>query len=131
MHNNKARRKYNGSVRQLAQFVKERDKRVLQRKKEAEEKKAAQGRRRREKLEKEKLVSNEEQQLERMDGEEMGDYSHDDVKINKGLESGEPSGTSGALYCSICCKKFKSDMQWKNHQRSKKHRDREGYNRVL
>ena len=84
---------YNERVRQLAQFVKNRDKRVLQRKKkEEEEEKAARDRLRREKWEKEKLKSK------------------------------KPSGTSRGLYCTICCKKFKSDMHWKNHKRCKKHR---------
>jgi DnaJ homolog subfamily A member 5 len=28
------------------------------------------------------------------------------------------------LYCVACNKKFKSDKQWKNHEQSKKHRDK-------
>lgn len=129
----KAKREYNETVRQLAEFVKKRDKRVLERqlqRKKEEEEKAAQAKLRREKLEKEKLVrarQYEEQEWARVDeGEEVEDDwnrgSHD-VKGKKGSESGQPGGNP-ELYCIVCSKKFKSDKQWKNHEQSKKHRDR-------
>lgn len=137
-----AKRKYNESVRRLARFVKKRDTRVLewklQRRKE-EQKKAAQATARRETLEKEKekvlrerLVKERQygEQRERIDEEEVEDDrsrgSHDgwyaDVKCKEGPEPLVLSGT-GELYCILCCKKLKSDLQWKRHERSKKHRD--------
>lgn len=135
----KAKREYNETVRQLAEFVKKRDKRVLERqlqRKKEEEAKAAQAKLRREKLEKEKLArarQYEEQEWARVDeGEEVEEVwnrgSHDgwydhDVKGKKGSESGQPGGNP-ELYCIVCSKKFKSDKQWKNHEQSKKHRDR-------
>ncbi|KAK1307395.1 Chaperone protein dnaJ 39 [Acorus calamus] len=63
----KARREYNEMVRDLAKFVKKRDKR-------------------------------EEEEEERKDEEEF--------------------------YCVVCGKKFKSDKQWRNHEQSKKHKER-------
>jgi len=135
----KAKREYNETVRQLAEFVKKRDKRVLERqlqRKKEEEEKAVQAKLRREKLEKEKLArarQYEEQEWARVDeGEEVeedgnlgahdGWYDHD-VKGKKGSDSGQPGGNR-ELYCVVCSKKFKSDKQWKNHEQSKKHRDR-------
>lgn len=135
----KAKREYNETVRQLAEFVKKRDKRVLERqlqKKKEEEEKAVQAKLRRENLEKEKLArarQYEEQEWARVDeaeeveedgirGSRDGWYDHD-VKCKKGSESQQPGGNR-ELYCIVCSKKFKSDKQWKNHEQSKKHRER-------
>lgn len=135
----KAKREYNEAVRQLAEFVKKRDKRVLERqlqRKKEEEEKALQAKLRRENLEKEKLArarQYEEQEWTRVDEVEEVEAdgirgSHDrwydhDVKCKKGSESRQP-GENQELYCIVCSKKFKSDKQWKNHEQSKKHRER-------
>jgi len=31
--------------------------------------------------------------------------------------------SSTELYCAVCKKKFKSDSQWKNHEKSNKHKE--------
>lgn len=108
-----AKRKYNETVRQLAQFVKKRDKRVLERqsqqsqrnKEEEEKEKAAQATLRREKLEKEKLERerhSEEQKREReRQSEEQKWESVDGHDRNGGSHHG---------YCTICNKKSISDI---------------------
>jgi DnaJ family protein A protein 5 len=105
-----AKRKYNETVRQLAQFVRKRDKRVLERqsqrnKEEEEKEKAAQATLWREKLEKEKLERerhSEEQKREReRQSEEQKWESVDGHDRNGGSDHG---------YCSICNKKFISDI---------------------
>ncbi|KAG0485398.1 hypothetical protein HPP92_009477 [Vanilla planifolia] len=120
----KARREYNDTVRGLAAFVKKRDKRILdmQTKKSMEE-----GKRRAEEMERkkakerkkmEKLMMYEEPDWSKVDNEDsVWDCLEDDKGKNKGKDAGE-------LYCVVCSKKFKSDKQWKNHEQSKKHRDK-------
>ncbi|RLM99612.1 hypothetical protein C2845_PM06G29460 [Panicum miliaceum] len=49
--------------------------------------------------------------------EEEGLYDDDEEEEMKAKRKEE-------LYCVACNKKFKSDKQWKNHEQSKKHRDK-------
>ena len=132
-----AKGEYNKTVRQLAEFVKKRDTRVLERELQMKkEKEVVRAKHMREKLEKEKLVrarQHEEQEWARVDKNEEveedgnpdshdGWYDHD-VKCKKGSDSSQPGGNR-KLYCLVCKKNFKSDKQWKNHEQSKKHRAR-------
>jgi len=130
----KAKREYNERVRQLALFVKKRDKRVLQgelQRKKEEEEKAVQAKLRQQKLEKEKLVragQYDQQEGARVDEdeeveveEERNTGGHDGWY--KESDSVHPGGDP-ELYCIVCNKKFKSDNQWKNHEQSKKYEDR-------
>ncbi|ONK60191.1 uncharacterized protein A4U43_C08F15350 [Asparagus officinalis] len=123
----KARREYNDLVRDLAAFVKKRDKRVrdmqvkrsLEEEKRREEEKKRREEEERRKMERARMYK--EQEWAKIDDEEetvifyemMGAAENDD----KGKKKEE-------FYCVVCNKKFKSDKQWKNHEQSKKHRER-------
>ncbi|KAK9669126.1 hypothetical protein RND81_13G111100 [Saponaria officinalis] len=117
----KARREFNDTVRGLAEFVKKRDKRVIDmsvlREKEREKKRVEEARkkkeREREKLEKARAF--QEPDWTRVDEELIVD--DDEENVDEDEEKRE-------LYCAACGKKFKSDKQWMNHEKSKKHRER-------
>ncbi|WVZ90320.1 hypothetical protein U9M48_036629 [Paspalum notatum var. saurae] len=119
----KARREYNDAVRGLAAFCKKRDKRVvdmaLKRKAEEEKKKAEEKQRKKEeeKRKKERAMSYQEPEWARVEEEEEGLYDEDEEEDTRAKRKEE-------LYCVACNKKFKSDKQWKNHEQSKKHRDK-------
>ncbi|OAY47508.1 DNAJ protein JJJ1 homolog [Manihot esculenta] len=121
----KARREYNETVRGLAEFVKKRDKRVIDMmvKKNAElEKKKEEDRERKKKLEREKMErarAYEEPEWAKIDEEDVEEVEgfEDEGKSKKGNEGKE-------LYCVVCGKKFKSEKQWKNHEQSKKHKEK-------
>ncbi|KAF6165064.1 hypothetical protein GIB67_000648 [Kingdonia uniflora] len=123
----KAKREYNDTVRGLAEFVKKRDKRVIemQMKKnlEQEKKREVEIARKKEadrvKLERARLyVEPDWAKNNDDDMDEVEEIPEDEsVGINKKNDSKE-------LYCVVCSKKFKSDKQWKNHEQSKKHREK-------
>lgn len=115
----KARREYNETVRGLAEFVKKRDKRVIdmqiKRNEEIERKKEEEKQRKKE-LERqkaEKARNFEEAEWTKVE-EEFEDVEAEDVEEQKKNE----------LYCVACSKKFKSDKQWRNHEQSKKHKEK-------
>ncbi|KAG7590085.1 DnaJ domain [Arabidopsis suecica] len=122
----KAKREYYETVRGLAEFVKKRDKRVIDMmvKKNAEmEKKKEEDRERKKKMEKERLERamnyEEPEWAKAQEGEEEGagfnvlEEEDDDAKRK-----------NEQLYCIVCSKKFKSEKQWKNHEQSKKHKEK-------
>jgi len=124
--NNKARRKakkeYNDTVRRLGDFVKKRDKRVIdmrvkksvemERKKEEEREK----KKRLEKEKKERAMAYEEPDWAKVEEEEV---------VEEWVEEGEEEKKNDKeFYCVLCGKKFKSEKQWKNHEQSKKHKER-------
>nr|DAD35038.1 TPA_asm: hypothetical protein HUJ06_005678 [Nelumbo nucifera] len=119
----RAKKEYNEMVRGLAEFVKKRDKRVIdmqmkrnmEQEKRREEERTRKKEAERAKLEKARLY--EEPEWAKVDEEEMEndfDEPDDDKKQSDARE----------LYCVVCSKKFKSDKQWKNHEQSKKHREK-------
>ncbi|XP_058080564.1 DNAJ protein JJJ1 homolog [Magnolia sinica] len=120
----KARKEFNEMVRSLAEFVKKRDKRVIEmqmkRNLEEEKKRAEEKERKKEearkKMEKARLY--EEPEWARVAEEEDEEEIADDV-FDDGKKKGEKE-----LYCVVCSKKFKSEKQWKNHEQSKKHREK-------
>ncbi|CAN8239764.1 unnamed protein product [Cochlearia groenlandica] len=122
----KAKKEYNETVRRLAEFVKKRDKRVIDmmvKKNEEMEKKKAEEKERKKKMEKEKLeraMNYEEPDWAKAeDGEEEGvGIGVAEEEDNDGKRKNEQ------LYCIVCSKKFKSDKQWKNHEQSKKHKEK-------
>ncbi|KAI5082640.1 hypothetical protein GOP47_0002383 [Adiantum capillus-veneris] len=131
----KARKEFNEAICHLAAFVRKRDKRVLERQievqrleKEKEEMRNA----RRKKEEEEKRMKARlyeeaewtkiESEPDADDGsdfdESMGSYAWRQSK----LKSNEAKkGRQDEFYCIVCNKNFKSDEQWRNHERSKKH----------
>lgn len=120
----KARKEYNETVRELTAFVKERDKRVIdmqiKRNEERERKKEE---------EKERKKELERQKAERARKYEEPDWAKvedvEDEEIEEIVEDDKKKkGDGKELYCVACGKKFKSDKQWKNHEQSKKHKEK-------
>ena len=131
--NNKARRKmrreYNDTVRSLAAFVKKRDKRVVEmlRKKKVEEEVKKEEQRRKKEEEKKKKEENARlyREAEWAEINEEDEEIVDDDWFSSGANGKKKSSNSEQeLYCVVCSKKFKSEKQWKNHEQSKKHRDK-------
>lgn len=119
----KAKREYNETVRGLAAFVKKRDKRVVDMmvKKGAEmELKKAEERERKKKMEKERLER--AMNYEEPDWAKAQDEEEEEVEEDGGGDDGKKK--SEQLYCIVCSKKFKSEKQWKNHEQSKKHKEK-------
>ncbi|ERM99984.1 hypothetical protein AMTR_s00110p00133920 [Amborella trichopoda] len=122
---NKARKEYNETVRGLAKFVKKRDKRIIERE---IQRNLEQQKREAEQLRKKK--ARERERLERARAYEEPDWAKVDegerVEEEEEEEENEDAKKDGVreLYCIVCSKKFKSEKQWKNHEQSKKHREK-------
>lgn len=116
----KARKEYNDTVRRLGDFVKKRDKRVIDMrvKRTVEmEKKKEEERERKKKLEKERkerAMAYEEPEWAKVEEEDVEEW----------VEEVEEKRNEKEFYCVLCGKKFKSEKQWKNHEQSKKHKER-------
>ncbi|PPD88191.1 hypothetical protein GOBAR_DD14895 [Gossypium barbadense] len=93
----KAKREYNETVRGLAEFVKKRDKRVI----DMSERLA-------------RVKAYEEPEWAKVEEEEVDNWDEMDEKEREKEE----------FYCVACGKKFKSEKQWKNHEQSKKHKEK-------
>lgn len=125
----KAKREYNETVRGLAEFVKKRDKRVLDMamKKNLEaEKKRQEEKERKKKMERERLeraMAYEEPEWAQVVEEEEEDQRNVFEELDEKKKKKDAEGNK-ELYCVMCGKKFKSEKQWKNHEQSKKHRDK-------
>ncbi|XP_009788038.1 DNAJ protein JJJ1 homolog [Nicotiana sylvestris] len=120
----KARREYNETVRGLAEFVKKRDKRVIDmqmKRNEEMERKREKERERKKELEREKAekakkyVEPDWAKAEELEDEEIEEEWDED---------GKRKADGNELYCVVCSKKFKSEKQWKNHEQSKKHKEK-------
>uniref|UniRef100_A0ACD5XNY9 Uncharacterized protein n=1 Tax=Avena sativa TaxID=4498 RepID=A0ACD5XNY9_AVESA len=117
----KARREYNDAVRGLAAFCKKRDKRVvdmaLKKKVEEAKKKMEEMERKKaeERKKKERVMAYQEPDWARVDEADLVFEEEDDEEMREKKEE---------LYCVACNKKFKSEKQWKNHEQSKKHKDK-------
>ncbi|KAM0890775.1 hypothetical protein ACQ4PT_026858 [Festuca glaucescens] len=117
----KARREYNDVVRALAAFCKKRDKRVvdmaLKKKAEEAKKKMEEMERKKadERKKKERAMAYQDPEWARVDEDELVFEEEDDEEMREKKEE---------LYCVVCNKKFKSEKQWKNHEQSKKHKDK-------
>ncbi|PSR89123.1 DNAJ protein [Actinidia chinensis var. chinensis] len=115
-----ARREYNETVRGLAEFVKQRDKRVIDmqvRRSEEMEKKREEERERKREMEREKMErARAYKEPEWAAVEEEGGEIEEDNEVEEEKRK--------ELYCVACGKKFKSEKQWKNHEQSKKHKEK-------
>ncbi|XP_027167339.1 DNAJ protein JJJ1 homolog [Coffea eugenioides] len=120
----KARREYNDTVRGLAEFVKKRDKRVIDmqmKRAEEVERRKEEERERKKELERQKAERAKKYEepewakVEDIEDEDTEEIVDDDKK---------KKGDGKELYCVACGKKFKSDKQWKNHEQSKKHKEK-------
>lgn len=132
----KARKDFIEVIRRLAAFVKKRDKRVLERqvemqrleKEKEEARKARCKREAEEKMMKARLY--EEAEWTKIESEHDIDDGGSDFDESIGSyawgqshsKSNEAKKESqDEFYCIVCNKRFKSDKQWRNHERSKKH----------
>ncbi|KAH7550761.1 hypothetical protein JRO89_XS13G0264200 [Xanthoceras sorbifolium] len=121
----KAKKEYNETVRELADFVKKRDKRVIDmmmKKNEERERKKEEERERKKKLEREKL-----ERASRYEEPEWARINEDEADNGNGIEEeleDESEKKRNEFYCVACGKKFKSEKQWKNHEQSKKHKEK-------
>ncbi|KAF7806255.1 DNAJ protein JJJ1-like protein [Senna tora] len=119
----KAKKEYNETVRKLADFVKKRDKRVIDMKvkKNMEmEKKKEEERERKKQLEKERkerAMAYEEPDWAKVEEDEEDEESWFEEESKRKNDDNE-------FYCVLCGKKFKSEKQWKNHEQSKKHKEK-------
>ncbi|XP_019199922.1 PREDICTED: DNAJ protein JJJ1 homolog, partial [Ipomoea nil] len=115
----KARREYNETVRGLAEFVKKRDKRVI----DMQVKRSEEIERKREKDQARK------KELERLKQERAKKYKEAEWtqvedEAEETWEEEEEEDDRKELYCIACGKKFKSEKQWENHEQSKKHKEK-------
>lgn len=113
----KARREFNETVRGLAEFVKKRDKRVI----DMQVKKNEEMERKREEEKQRK------KELERQTAERARNYTEPEWAKIEELDDEEAEDVDerkNELYCVACGKKFKTDKQWKNHEQSKKHKEK-------
>lgn len=117
----KARREYNDTVRGLAEFVKKRDKRVIDM-----QKKRSEEIERKKEEERERKKELERQKAERARNYEEPGWANVDVDDEEEeiIEDTIKKGDGQELYCVACGKKFKSEKQWKNHEQSKKHKEK-------
>ncbi|KAG6544426.1 hypothetical protein Mapa_014064 [Marchantia paleacea] len=134
------RRDFNDAVRQLATFVKKRDRRVLDKQLELQMKqlqKEKELKERRQRMQEEKLAK--ARAYKEQDWAKLDDVIEDDEDINedegsyhwknniKGKDSKTGDGDKedpDEFYCIVCSKRFRSEKQWNNHEKSKKHIDR-------
>lgn len=120
----KARREYNDTVRGLAEFVKKRDKRVIDmqmKRNEEMEKKKEEERKRKKELE----IQKAERAKKYVEPEWANTEELEDEGIEEESDEDEKKKADGKeLYCVVCSKKFKSEKQWKNHEQSKKHKEK-------
>lgn len=129
----KERKDFIDAVRQLALFVKKRDKRVMeyqveaqriQREKEAEQKNRKEAAKREKMLKMQQYVEQDWTRVED-DGEDGIVDGWDDEPIRgREEDSGPVSQNEEYYYCVACGKNFKSEKQWKNHEKSKKHQEK-------
>ncbi|KAJ0047897.1 hypothetical protein Pint_16246 [Pistacia integerrima] len=120
----KAKREYNETVRGLAEFVKKRDKRVIDmvvKKNEERERKRKEERERKKKLERERMER--ASRYEEPEWARIDDEGENDVGFEEEVEE-ENEKKINEFYCVACGKKFKSEKQWKNHEQSKKHKEK-------
>ncbi|KAJ3029198.1 UNVERIFIED_CONTAM: hypothetical protein HDU68_012785 [Siphonaria sp. JEL0065] len=108
-----ARREFNETVRQLASHVQKRDpryKRHLENEKYARDVKAA--------ALKEKKRKEKEEMIKKVEVFEVQDWAKGPELV---VEDEDDVVELHEFYCQACGKLFKSDRQWKNHEKSKKH----------
>ncbi|BBN15950.1 DnaJ homolog subfamily A member 5 [Marchantia polymorpha subsp. ruderalis] len=133
------RRDFNDAVRQLATFVKKRDRRVLDKQLELQMKqvqKEKELKERRQRLQEEKLAkarAYKEQDWAKLDdgieeediNEDEGSYHWKNNIKRKDSKTGDGDKEDpDEFYCIVCSKRFRSEKQWTNHEKSKKHIDR-------
>eukprot|EP00041_Stephanoeca_diplocostata_P030215 m.907103 g.907103 ORF g.907103 m.907103 type:complete len:636 (+) comp23711_c0_seq9:136-2043(+) len=129
-----ARKEYTATVRQLATFVQKRDKRVIQHQRELAEERERSAQAAKEKQEKlkkqrakdvQKMLESVEDKVDWTEREREFEALEEtlDAEYGRASESDEEAEIPPFedWFCVACNKGFKSDKQWQNHERSKKH----------
>ena len=132
----KARKEYNELVRELVKWVRKRDRRLqeLERKEKEEERRRDEERKQKTKADDEQrkrdrsaYAQQEQKRWQEQESQRKSAYGEiDEEERLKEKEDKEARGRgelSIELDCVVCRKTFKSEKQWENHERSKKHRD--------
>ena len=118
---NAARKKYNEEVRALARFVKKRDVRWEACVKEFKEKELE---KQNEILNKKKIANENKkkklQEIQKAYEEELDSLDLEEIGISTTDLDGENEDKE-EFYCFACKKAFRSNNQWLNHEKSKKH----------
>jgi len=115
------KKKYNDLIRSLAAFIKKQDPRVkafINEQKEKEKLKKLEAKERREREKAERLKKKEEYQEQ-----EWMKVSEDNevLKMINDIDDEDMYIENDDFYCMACNKQFRSEKQWENHQKSKKH----------
>ncbi|CAK9007016.1 DnaJ homolog subfamily C member 21, partial [Durusdinium trenchii] len=123
-----ARREYNESVRSLVLFVKKRDRRILALAKERAELKEQREKARLEALEEKKRRKREAREawfaVQEQERQEQDEAARAEGKAVFRLadEHEQEEGSQASMWrCQVCSKSFKSEKQFQNHEKSKKH----------
>eukprot|EP00045_Choanoeca_perplexa_P014276 m.166798 g.166798 ORF g.166798 m.166798 type:complete len:620 (+) comp16631_c0_seq4:2735-4594(+) len=123
-----ARREYSSHVKALVKFVKRRDKRMIRRTLELKEQAAAKEAQRQAEQAQKDAEAREHRQAVLAAAKEQQAQDSTFHKEMEALESwaddfygDEDERAEDGMYCVACNKAFKSEKQWENHQRSKKH----------
>ena len=133
----KARKEYSELVRELASWVRKRDRRLLEAERKEREDERRRADERKNKLKADEEVRRRERsdyaQREQQRWEEQerarrvayGDIDEEERKAEKADRErrGKADALTVELECVVCRKMFKSEQQWQNHERSRKHRD--------
>lgn len=124
----KAKREYNECVRKLVMFVKKRDLRLMEYLKEIQNEKMIQEAKRKEEMllkkqkKKEALELAKKEAEKRLEDLDLSQYDEDLIMDEKHKKKANLlDEESLEFYCPACKKKFKSEKQWENHEKSKKH----------
>ncbi|ORX87414.1 DnaJ-domain-containing protein [Anaeromyces robustus] len=115
------KKKYNDIVRSLAAFIKKQDPRVkafINEQKEKEKLRKLEAKERKEREKAERLKKKEEYQEQ-----EWMKISEDNevLKMINDIDDEDMYIENDDFYCIACNKQFRSEKQWENHQKSKKH----------
>lgn len=124
----KAKKAYNDLVKRLVVYVKKQDRRLLEYVRlEQEEYEAKEAKKKEEQMKnkesmKAALAEARKQAEERLDNLDLNEFDTDMIMDDRDKQKvGLVDNEILELYCYACKKKFKSDKQWANHEKSKKH----------
>lgn len=136
----RARREFQTLVRELVAFVKKRDRRVLKHKEEEARREAEKMERQAQEQEQrgrmralhaarlaaqlEEDLPNLDELLEHLEYAGAGAAEQDDEFEHANVSEDTEAPLIDGVQCLACKKQFKTFAQWKNHENSKKHRDR-------
>lgn len=124
----KAKKEYNECVKKLVMFVKKRDVRLIDYMKKIQDEKMAQEAKKKEEMLLKKKQKKEARELAKKEAEkrlenlDLSQFDEDLIMDEKHKKKANLTDEENLeFYCPACKKKFKSEKQWENHEKSKKH----------